>query len=430
MHGKRVRIAVRDQMQWRDHSLDQLLLPEHPVRVLWAFVCSWDLKPLFDRIEVTPHTAGAPAIDPRTLLTLWLQATLDGIGSGRELEELCQHHLVYRWICGDEVVNYHTLSDFRVGLGETLDQLLTQVVGVLCAKGLARLDRVAQDGVRVRASAAAGSFRREKSLREHLAEAEEQVRLLKQQVDEDRGAVSRRSEAAKERAAADRVTRVGQALEQLKQLQQAKTQRTESRSDSDRPKDPEQLRASETDPEARRMKMADGGFRPAFNVQFATTTAGGVIVGVAVTNEGTDSRQLTPMVEQLQKRYSQRPAEILVDGGFASRETIEAVEQLGVRVYAPLKNEAKQLATGRNPYAQKKGDPPGVVQWRQRMGTEAAKAIYRQRSATAEWSNALARNRGLQQFSVRGLSRTTAVARWFALAHNVSRAIASGRWQP
>lgn len=430
MHGKRVRIAVRDQMQWRDHSLDQLLPPEHPVRVLWSFVCSLDLKPLFDRIEVTPHQAGAPAIDPRTLVTLWLQATLDGVGSARHLEELGRCHLVYRWICGDEAVNYHTLSSFRVETGEALDSLLTQVAGVLCERGLASLSRVAQDGVRVRADAAASSFHREKTLREHLAEAQEQVQVLKRQVDEDGGAVSRRSEAARQRGAADRVERLEQALKELKQLQTAKAERAESRSDADRSKDPQQLRSSQTDPEARRMKMADGGFRPAFNVQFATTTQGGVVVGVAVTNEGTDARQLTPMVEQLQRRYQRTPAEVLVDGGFAGLETIEQVERVGVRVFAPVKNEAEQLAAGRDPYAKKKGDPPGVVRWRQRMGTAQAKEIYRLRSQTAEWSNALARNRGLQQFSVRGLSRTSVVATWFALAHNASRAIASGMWKP
>jgi len=429
MHGKRVRIAVRNQMQWGEHSLDQLLPPEHPVRGLWEFVCSLDLKPLFDRIEVTPHRSGAPAIDPRTLVTLWIQATLNGIGSARRLEELCEYHLVYRWICGDEVVNYHTLSDFRVDLGEALDQLLTQVVGVFCARGLASLDRVAQDGVRVRASAASDSFHREKTLREHLTEAEEQVRLLKQQVDEAPGAASRRSVAAQQRAATDRVERLGQALEELKKLQAAKAERSETRTDADRVQDPEQLRSSETDPEARRMKMADGGFRPAFNVQFATTTAGGVIVGVAVTNEGTDAQQMTPMVQQLQRRYHRPPTEVLVDGGFAGLEAIDQVEQLGVMVLAPLKNEAKQLAAGGDPYAKKKGDSPSVAKWRQRMGTDGAKEIYRQRGPTAEWSNALARNRGLQQFSVRGLSRTTAVATWFALAHNASRAIASGGWK-
>jgi transposase len=430
MHGKRLRIAVRDQMQWREHSLDQLLPPDHRVRDLWAFVDSLDLSSLYERIHVTRHTAGAPAIDPRTLVTLWLLATLEGIGSARELEELCEWHLVYRWICGDEPVNYHTLSDFRVGLGEALDQLLTQSVTTLCHAGVATLNRVAQDGVKVRANAGASSFHREKTLREHLAEAEEQVRLLKTQLDEDAGSASRRSRAARERGAADRVARLQGALTALTQLRQANAERAESRADQHRAKDPEQLRASQTDPEARRMKMADGGFRPAFNVQYATTTVGGVIAGVAVTNEGTDARQMVPMAEQLQRRYGRKPAEMLVDGGFVSLDAIDVTEQASVRVFAPIKDEAKQLAAGGDPYAKKKGDPPAVAAWRQRMGTEEAKEIYRQRGPTAELANAQARNRGLQQFPVRGQIKTTAVATWFALAHNASRAIASGQWSP
>ncbi len=430
MGQKRLRVAVRNQVQMRFESVDQALPPDHPVRVLWAFVASLDLSAFLARVVVAPGRPGAPAFDPRTLITLWLQATLDGVGSARRVSDLCRDHLVYRWICGDDPVCYRTLSTFRVDAADALDELLTQSAAALCHAGLASLDRVAQDGLRVRASAGAGSFHREKTLGEHLAEAQEQVRVLKTQVDEDPGAASRRAHAARERGAADRVTRLTAALETLGTLRAENAARAASAANAHRAKPADQLRASGTDPEARKMKMPDGGFRPAFNVQFATTTVGGVVVGVGVTNDGTDMLQLEPMVDQLRARYGRAPAQILVDNGFASLDPIAAVEKAGTQVFAPVKDEGKQLAAGRDPYARKKGDAPEVARWRARMGTAAGKEIYQERGPTAEWANAGARNRGLYRFTVRGLKRTGVVATWFAVAHNASRAMASGQWTP
>jgi transposase len=430
MAAKRLRVALRDQMQLRNESLDQLLPPEHAARAVWNFVAQLDLAAFLARIRVDAHSPGNTAIDPRTLVALWIQATLDGIGSARELERLTEHHLVSRWICGDEPINYHTLSDFRVAAGDDLSQLLTQSVASLVHANVADLTRVAQDGMRVRASAGASSFRREKTLQQHLKEAEEQVVILRSQVDEDSGAASRRAEAAKVRGATERVARIEQAMQEMQALQNENAKRASTPSNKQRVKDPEQLRVSETDPEARKMKMGDGGFRPAFNVQFATTTIGGVIVGVSVTNAGTDGEQLPPMLEQLQDRYDARPKEVLADGGFASLDAIDAAERGGTTVFAPLKNEAKQLDAEKDPYAKKKGDTPELANWRQRMGTPEAKAIYLERAATAELSNAQARNRGLQQFSVRGLAKCGVVATWYALVHNVQRGISTGVWKP
>jgi transposase len=420
----RLRYAVRDQVVLRCESLDQLLPPEHPVRSLWAFVCGLDLSAFADAVGARVGQAGAPAFDPRILLTLWLQATLDGEGSARELQRLCTNHLVYRWACGEESINYHTLADFRVRRGEALDDLLTQSAAALCAAGVASLQRVAQDGIRVRASAGASSFRREATLEEHLTAARAQVAALKAQVEEDKGAASRRSAAARTRAAADRVARLEQAQAELVKLRAANAARAADPSNRHRAADPSSLRASATDPEARKMKMADGGFRPAFNVQLASTTVGGVVVGVAVTNAGTDGEQLEPMVAQVKRRYGVQPSEVLVDGGFASLEAIARLETTvpPVQVYAPVKDAARAEAAGRNPYVGKRGDPPAVAAWRVRMGTEEARRIYRERGATAEWVNAEARRRGLQQFGVRGLAKVKAVVIWQALAQNVSRA--------
>jgi transposase len=412
----RLLYANRSQGEFRDDSLDQLLPPEHPVRDLWQFVESLDLSELLAGVRSVPGHAGAPAIDPRILLALWLRATLDGVGSARALAELCEQHLVYRWVCGGVGVGYHTLADFRTGSGVALDGLLSQSAAVLMHEGLADLTRVAQDGLRVRAAAGASSFRRPATLDRCLAEAEAQVAALRSQADEDAGAASRRQQAARARAAADRVARLQAARAELEALQAANADRPPSRR-----KDPAEVRASTTDPECRKMKMPDGGFRPAYNVQFATTTEGGAIVGVGVTNQGTDGDQMPPMLEQIEERFGQRPAEALVDGGFATTDAIDTAERDGTAVYAPPKEEKRQLELGQDPYARKKGDTDTTAMWRARMATDEAKAIYRQRASTAEWANAHARNRGLYQVTVRGRPKVLVVVLWYALAHNFDR---------
>jgi transposase len=419
----RLRYAERNQVQMRCESLDGMLPPEHAVRGVWQFVCQRDLSAFLAKVEAVEGQAGAPAFDPRILITLWLQATLDGIGSAREVAELCEHHLVYRWICGDEPVNYHTLASFRVEHGAALEGLLTQSVATLCAAGLAELQRVAQDGVRVRASSSGKSFRRAATIQEHLVEAEAQVAALKSQVDEDTGAASRRSQAARQRAASERLARLQEAEAEMAKMQAEHAQRAATPKNAARAKKPENLRVSITDPEARTMKMADGGYRPAFNVQFVTTTVGGVIAGVNVTNVGSDYGELPPMIEQLQSRYGQKPHEVLVDGGFATLETINRTTEQGIKIYAPEKVTKSKSTPGGETKKKRRMDSPAVAAWRERMGQEEGKMIYRQRASTAEWANALARNRGLRQFLVRGLKKIRVIATWFALAHNVQRTL-------
>jgi transposase len=410
----RLLYAHRQQGQIRTDSLDQLLPPDHPVRDVWQFVEALDLAALLATIRSVPGHPGAPAIDPRLLLALWLQATLDGVGSSRALETLCQEHLAYQWLCGGVAVGYHTLADFRTGHQAVLNDLLTQSVAALVHEGLVDLKRVAQDGMRVRASAGASSFRRSKTIDTCLAEAEAQVKALQAQADEDDGAASRRQQAARQRAAAERVERLQAAQAALAELRAVNATQPKCRQ-----KDPAEVRASMTDPECRKMKMPDGGFRPAYNVQFATTTEGGVVVGVAVTNEGTDGAQLTPMLQQIEERFGQRPQEALVDGGFATVESIDAAERGGTTVYAPPKEEKKQLEAGKDPYARKRLDTEATAAWRGRMATESAKVIYKQRASTAEWVNAHARNRDFYAVRVRGMQKALVVALWYALAHNL-----------
>jgi hypothetical protein len=308
-------------------------------------------------------------------------------------------------------MNYHTLADFRTQQLALLDRLLTASVASLMTEGLVTLDRVAHDGMRVRASAGAGSFRRQPTLETASRDAEEQVAALREEIRADPGASTKRQQAARQRAVRERTDRVRAALEHLPKIA---TKR--------KPAERSEARASTTDPEARVMKMADGGFRPAFNVQLATATTSQVITGVEVTNVGSDRGALLPMLEQHQTRYGQRPKELLVDGGFVRKVDLEQLMPLrgGTTIYAPVM-ESKDAT--RDAHTPRTDDSPAVAAWRQRMATEEAKRIYRERGATAECVNALARNRGMRQFTVRGLQKVRAVALLYALAHNLRRAI-------
>lgn len=407
-------------MRIDERSLDQLLPPDHVARTVWAYVEQLDLSPLLAQVKAVHGKPGQPTIDPRILLSLWLLATLDGVGSARELDRLTRVHIAYEWMCGEVSVNYHTLSDFRSEHEEFLSTLLTQSVATLLEQGLVELQEVAQDGLRVRANAGAKSFRRESSLQECLAQAEQQVEALRKQRDEDEGAVSRRERAARDRAALERRERVAEALRQREQLAE-RAKQVEQEKGTKRKTKP---RASTTDPEARLMKMPDGGYRPGYNVEFATDTGSGIVVGVDVVTVGSDSGQLLPMVEQVKDRYERVPTRALADGDFATLEDIETLHtQHEVMVYAPVRNAAAELAKGNDPYRPKPKDPPGVGAWRVRMGTEAAQEIYRRRAQTAEWVNARVRNWGLRQVWVRGVAKVRAVATLFALAHNLMQTV-------
>jgi len=401
----------RYQMVMRPAALDELLAEDHQARLVWEYVCGLDLTPLYQEIRAVQGRAGRDPIDPRILLALWLYATLDGVGSARQVDRLCEAHVAYEWICGGVSVNYHTLSDFRVGHGEFLDGLLTASVATLLNQGLVKLERVAQDGVRVRASAGAASFRRRPTLEECQTEAAEQVEALRKELEADPSGGSKRQKAARQRAARERSQRIRQALAEMPKAESAK-----------KPEDKEKARVSTTDPEARVMKMADGGFRPAVNVQFASDTASQIVTGVEVINSGSDQGQMPPMLEQHQARYEQVPAATLVDGGFANKEDIERVSgpEFGTVVYAPVPEPKKNK--DRDRYQPLEGESATIAEWRRRMGTAEGKAIYKDRASTAECVNAIARNRGLRQFLVRGLKKIRAAVLWFALAHNLVRA--------
>jgi transposase len=430
----RLRFAERDQIAWRPVSLDGLLADDHRVRLVWRFVEGLDLTALHATIKAVDGRPGHPPADPRILLALWLYATVEGIGSAREVARLCAEHSAFQGLCGGVGMNAKTLADFRVDHGAVLEHLLVDSFTALVRAGV---DRVAQDGVRVRASAGAASFRRHSTLQDCRRDAAKALADLRAQVNADPGAVSRQQAAARQRAAADRERRVRAALavsEELHVHQQAqarlaaaraakKAQQEAARNKTGEGEAPagkkprvSEPRASTTDAQARVMKMADGGFRPAYNVQFATDTRSMAIAGVAVDAIGSDMGKMAPMNEALAGQYGERPRQHLVDGGFVRFADIETLARHGVETFAPV---PKPRDASRDPHAPLSGDQPGIAAWRKRMGRDEAKDIYKQRAATAECANAQARNRGLTQFLVRGLEKVKAVALWHALTHNM-----------
>lgn len=413
--GARLRQADRSQITWGRIDLDALLPEDHSARAIWAVVERLDLSTLYAQIDARDEVAGAPAIDPKILLALWVYATSEGEGSAREIWRLTGLHAAYQWICGGVRLNYHTLSDFRSQQADVIDKLITQVLALLMQQGLVDLTRVAQDGTRVRASAGTASFRREQTLHALMQQAREHLEAVKREAADP--ALSARRAAARKRGAEQRIQRLEAAIEQIPEV--TETKKKSGAKDAT-------VRVSTTDPDARTMKMGDGGFRPAFNVQLATTAdQARVIVGVDVTNRGSDAGQSTPMLEQIQERTGVLPDEMLLDGGYVQHDAIDAATEKQVTVYAPVPKP--RAADTRDPYIPRPDDSAAVAAWRQRMATDEAKEIYKQRAATAETVNADAKaHRGLDSFLVRGLTKVTGSACLFALTYNILRLITLG----
>ncbi|MDO8473743.1 MAG: transposase, partial [Dehalococcoidia bacterium] len=248
---------VRDQVEWAPRSLDACLPQEHVARDIWAFVQGLELSAFYGSIKAVLGHAGHPTTDPQVLLALWVLATTEGIGSARQLDRLCDEHDAYRWLRGGVPINYHMLSDFRVAHPQEMNGLLTNILGSMMVEGLVRLRHVAQDGMRTRASAGSGSFRRRETIEECLVKAREQVERLEKEREQPDPGVSRRQQAAREREARERQLRVEQALERMPMMEAAKERQVKNRSKKEREK-VSKPRVSTTDPEARVMKMPDG----------------------------------------------------------------------------------------------------------------------------------------------------------------------------
>lgn len=407
----RMREPRRDQIELRAVDLESLIGEDHPIRVIWSYVAGLDLSVLEDRIKARGERPGRASISPRLLLSLWLYATSEGVGSARALERLCESHDAYRWLCGGVSVNHHTLGDFRVNCADLLDRLLVDHLAALAEAGLINLDRLAQDGVRIRAHAGASSFRRGQTLDRHLAVAEAVVDELKRELDAHPDGSNQRLRSAKERAARKRVEQTKAAQRALEEIKQRRKERQEKRPNGKTPKEP---RVSTTDPQARVMKMADGGFRPAYNVQVASVAGEQIIAAVEVSNNGSDRGLMRPMIERVRARLGRVGKAHLADGGFCSSDDIEWAHGQGIDVYCP----PVQSKHGTDPYLPRRDDGPGVLAWRARMGSQAGQAQYKQRSI-CECIHARWRNWSLRQLTVNGIEKVSNVMLWYALANNV-----------
>ena len=414
----RLREPVRNQIELRAMDLDSLIGADHPARVIWAYVAGLDLEPLYAPIKAREGAPGHPPADPRLLLALWLYATSGGVGSARALARLCGCHDAYRCLCGGVSVNYHTLADFRMAYPALLDDLLTRNVAALAAAGVIDLDTLAQDGLRVRASAGAASFRRRKTLHKCLKRARRLVERLKREIDDDPDASNRRIRAARERAAAEREARVAAALAKLAELEVERARR--AKTNAEQTKKQGEPRASTTDPEARVMKMADGGFRPAYNLQIASAVEAQFVVAVDVETSGSDRGRMAPMLAQIKTRYGRTPKRYLADGGFTKNADIEwAADPANGAIHVhcpPIKSRHDT-----DPFAPRADDGPGMAAWRRRMKSAAGKARYKRRSI-AECLHARFRHWDLHQFTARGRAKARTVLLWFALANNILRA--------
>jgi transposase len=398
-------------------SLEQQLPHDHEVRAVWHVVEQFDFAAFHARVKAVAGHPGKPPFRPDVLFALWLYACLHGVCSARELHRRCAEDLPFQWLCGNDLPDYHTLADFYADHYQRLHDLFVSHVAALRSQGLIALQRVTVDGTKVPGDAGEENFHREPTLQRHLAEAEAHVVAWEEQ----RAAahdLSARQQAARRRAARERRERLRRAVDAVHAVQQQRA----AAHRKDPP--PEEARASETDPDVRRMKFPHGGFALAYNVQTVLDLQHELIVTTTVTNQQSDNGLLRPLIEQVEQEQGSKPQEVLADSGFVDAEDIDHLEETDVRVIMPPKNARKELRAGKDPYTPKRRDTPRVAAWRARMGTQPAQESYRQRCGPAERVHAWMEQRHWRRFRLRGLLKARLEALWQALAHNVGRLLA------
>jgi transposase len=476
----RLKLVNREQMVLRPMDVERLVSEDHEVRAIWEFVGCLDLSRYYEDIEVVEGEAGRSASDPRLLMSLWIYAYSKGVSAAREISRLSEYDPAYQWLTGMEPINYHTLSDFRIKHKEALDELFTQVLGLLSAEGLISLERVMHDGTKVKACASADTFRREERIRAHLEVARQQV----EQMGDPRLAeeVGPRVAKARQRAAREKQERLELALREMEKIRSTKSSKAAKG----------EVRVSMTDPEARVMKQSDGGYAPSYNAQISTDAREKVIVGVGVSQCGSDYEELVPAEEKVEETMGSAPEQMVTDGGFVSRENILAMKGRGIDFIGPmgvgvaqsagqmkrrgvdlsfypeafhydavsdtyrcpagkiLRPDGEEKRPGRTNYKYRASaadcqkcifkekccpqnetmgraivrgvDDPVVVAHKEKMETEEAKQIYRQRGAVAEFPNAWIKDKiGLRQFRLRGLIKVGMEVLWACLTYNIKQ---------
>ena len=416
--GVRVISADRDQLCWDMVDLDSQLPDDHRARVVWAFVQGLDLSEFYDRIKARDDVAGRPATDPQVVLAVWLYATMEGIGSARAIDRLCQQHAAYRWLCGGAPINHDLLAEFRRENAATLDRLLSQSLTGLIAEKLVRLEELMIDGTKVRAHAGRGSMSKRKRLESIEKAVAERVAALKSELDKDAAEPERRRKQRALQAAEERARRVERAHKKLTELVQEQAKRAETHAKEEAEKG--EPKVSVSDPEVRLMRLADGATAPAWNVQVAT--ADGFIVAVDPTDRRNDGGLAPGLVEAVAERCGRVPQRLLAD---TRAMTQEDIVKLGERypsmtVYSPPAPERSDVKaeTLRKRRWTRRREPPAVQAWRARMASEEAQQIYRRRKLT-ERAHGITKNRGMARFLVHGREKVRAVCLLQALALNL-----------
>lgn len=425
-HGARIREADRRQLGWEMVDLDSQLAEDHRARAVWDFVSTLDLGAFYARIKARGEVAGRPATDPKILLTLWLLATLDGVGSARALDRLCRQHTAYRWVCGGVTVNHDILATFRAESGALLDQLLTQSLTALIAEGLLKLEEAAIDGTKVIAAASRDSLSGGARLARIEAAVTERVARLKGELEADPEASERRLKKRALAAAEERARRVAAAKAKLAELEAERAERARSHAAEEAEKG--ETKVSTSDAEARLMRLADGAFRPAYNIQVATSCR--FVIAVEPTDRRNDKGLAPMLVEQIEARCASLPQRLLADSGAMTSEDIASLAEAhpGMTIYSPPPEERDDVkeATKRKRAAKRAQEPEAVRLWRERMTTAAAETIYARRKNT-EHAHAHLKNRGFGRLLVRGLAKVRAVCLLHALAHNLACALGMRR---
>jgi transposase len=414
----------RLQTRWDFVDLEALLPSDHRARIVMSFVESLDLSALYDKIKSREGEPGRPPPDPAVLLALWLYATVEGVGSARQLERLAERDLAYRWIAGGVPLNYHGLADFRVAHVEILDRLLTESVTALIAEGVVSLAEVAIDGTKVRANASRGSFKDAAQLERIEAAVEKRLAQLKAEIENDPEASSRRKWAAQARAAQEVKDRAERARAALDRVRAGRRERAKRHAQDEAQKS--EPKTSVTDPEARNMRFADGAVAPAYNAQIAATPKEGIILSAEISDRRNDAGLAAPMVDDMVRRYGKAPENLLVDTHYATSEDIAALAGHAagpVKVFAPAPAERDDITPRARANRERKRtrEPESVKEWRSRMATQAGQKVFGLRKLI-ERINANLKNHGFGFLPVRGLIKAKAIALWHALANNLMAA--------
>jgi len=416
--GVRVIGPDRAQLRWEMVDLDSQLPDDHRARLVWAFVQGLDLGEFYDRIKARDEVAGRPATDPQVVLAVWLYATMEGIGTARAIDRLCQQHAAYRWLCGGAPINHDLLATFRRENAATLDRLLSQSLTGLIAEKLITLEELTIDGTKVRARAGRGSMSKRKRLENIEKVVAERVAELKGELDKDPAEPERQRKRRALQAAEERVRRIERAHQKLAELVQEQAARAKRHAKEEAEKGAPKVSVS--DPEARVMRLADGAVAPAWNVQVATTN--GFIVAIDPTDRRNDGGLAPGLVEKIVERCGRVPQRLLADTTAMTQEDIVKLDAHypQMTVYSPPPPERTEVTaeTLRKRRWRRRREPAAVQAWRTRMASEDGQQTYRRRKLT-ERAHGIIKNRGMSRFLVHGRDKVRAICLLQALALNL-----------